>query len=458
MAARAATDYNPTVLAETLEGSRDARSGEARPRPGVIVAFSGGAALSVMLPLQGEPIVIGRAGEAGALLPDDRLSRNHCTIATSESGWVVTDLGSRNGTFADGVPVEGESTLVAPRVIRAADTLIVPCEDLSDFQAVTIDGALVAGWRMRDALAAVDRAAASSATLLLAGESGTGKELAARRFHERGPNASGPFVAVNCAAIPEGLAERLLFGAKRGVYSGAAADVGGHVQAADGGVLFLDEVGELDLLVQAKLLRVLETRELVPLGATQPVPVSIRVCAATHVQLRRAVTEGRFRADLYHRIAPPEVTLPALRGRLDEMPHHIAIEVAAADARLLPQAKLVEACMLLHWPGNVRELRRHVRDAASRAVAGGSDRVRVEHLSPDAGQPLAPTQPQDGTAPAPSVRPYVSRGRQLTRDVVERALAQHDGNVSRAARSLGMQRTQMYREMERHAIRTKPRA
>jgi DNA-binding NtrC family response regulator len=439
------------MLAETADATRETNRGEARPRPGVIVAFSGTSAMSLVLAVDDEPLVIGRAGHAGTLLPDDRLSRNHCSITASDAGWIVRDLGSRNGTFVDGEEVRGELTAPSPRIIRAADTIMVPCPDVSTFLPTTTEDGVVVGWRMRDALSAIDRAAAASETLLLSGESGTGKELAARRFHQRGPNAGGPFVAINCATIPQGLAERLLFGAKKGAYSGATADVIGHLRAADGGVLFLDEGAELDLQVQAKLLRVIETREVVALGATQGTQLAVRICVATHVQLRRAVSEGRFRADLYHRIAPPEVTLPALRDRLDEIAQHIAGEIAAVAPGLAPQAKLVETCMLRPWPGNVRELRRQIRDAASRAVAEHADRVRPEHLSPTAGQPLGPpsSRPVEATR---SARPYVRHAQELTREAVERALSEHDGNVSRAARSLGLQRTQLYREIARHSL------
>jgi len=439
------------MLADTADATRDSTRGAARPRPGVIVAFSGAAAMSLVLAVDDEPLVIGRAGHAGTLLPDDRLSRSHCSITASAAGWIVRDLASRNGTFVDGEEVRGEITVPSPRIIRAADTIMIPCQDVSTFHPTTTEDGVVVGWRMRDALSAIDRAAAGSESLLLSGESGTGKELAARRFHQRGPNAGGPFVAVNCATIPQGLAERLLFGAKKGAYSGATADVIGHLRAADGGVLFLDEGGELDLQVQAKLLRVIETREVVALGATQGTQVAIRICVATHVKLRRAVSEGRFRADLYHRIAPPEVTLPALRDRLDEIAQHIVGEIAAAAPGLTPQAKLVESCMLRPWPGNVRELRRQMRDAASRAVAEQADRVRPEHLSPSAGQPLGPPSSRPVKA-AEGVRPYVRHAQELTREAVERALTEHDGNVSRAARSLGLQRTQLYREIARHSL------
>jgi len=437
------------MLAETADSTRDSTRHGAQPRPGLIVAFSGTSAMSVAVAVDDEPVVIGRAGETGSLLPDDRLSRSHCSIAASPEGWIIRDLGSRNGTFVDGEAVSGEIVAPSPRIIRAADTIFIPCRDISTFQATTTEGGVVVGARTREALSAVDRAAATSETLLIAGESGTGKELAARRFHERGPNAAGPFVAVNCATIPQGLAERLLFGAKKGAYSGATADAAGHLRAADGGVLFLDEGAELDLQVQAKLLRVIETREVVPLGATQGARVALRICLATHVRLRRAVSEGRFRADLYHRVAPPEVTLPALRDRLDEMAHHIVDEMGTTG--LAPQARLVEACMLRPWPGNVRELRRQARDAASRAAADHADRVRLDHLSASAGQPMGPPSSRPLPA-APNVRPYVRHGQELTREAVERALVEHAGNVTRAARSLGLQRTQLYREIARHSL------
>jgi transcriptional regulator with PAS, ATPase and Fis domain len=436
------------MLVETADSTQDSVDGEERPRPGLIVAFSGTSAMSLVLPLGDDPLVIGRAGEAGSLLPDHRLSRRHCSIASSKEGWLIRDLGSRNGTFVDGAPIHGEILVKRPRTIRAADTILLPSHDVTGFRATTTDREVVVGHHMHDALSAVDRAAASCKTLLVVGESGTGKELAARRFHERGPHAAGPFVAINCATIPQGLAERLLFGAKRGAYSGAAADVIGHVRAADGGVLFFDEGGELDLQVQAKLLRVIETGEVMALGATQPTKVAVRVCVATHVELRRAVAEGSFRADLYHRIAPPEVTLPPLRDRLDEMAQHIVAEITGCGPAVVAQCRFVETCMLREWPGNVRELRKHVRDAVSQAVAEGSDRLRAEHLSPNAGQSIGAQAPTDAAA-ARRVRSYVRRAQTLTRETVQRALAENAGNVTHAARSLGLQRTQLYREMDR---------
>ena len=390
---------------ETAQGSDDTADSERRPRTGVVAVFSGGAAVSLPFPVSDEPLVLGRsAAGTGIRLPDDRLSRNHATITLTAGGWEIRDEGSRNGTFVDGERIEGRVVLASPpQVIRLADTLLVPVSDLRDVlgdELVPRPDGVVVSWTLRRALDRVEHAAGSSGSLFLRGESGSGKELAAREFHAKGPNAKGPFVAVNCATIPAGVAERLLFGAKRGAYSGATTDTVGHLQAADGGVLFLDEVAELELSVQAKLLRALEAKEVSPLGDSASQRIDIRVVAATHRDLRKAVAEKRFRADLYYRLAPPEVLLPPLRERREEIPRHMLSAILRVSGSPAPHVKLVENCMLRHWPGNVRELRNEIKHAAVRAKDEGADRVRLEHLSREAGKEL-----RSGTrarAPAPS--------------------------------------------------------
>ncbi|HEY2516762.1 MAG TPA: sigma 54-interacting transcriptional regulator [Polyangiaceae bacterium] len=380
-----------------------------------MAVFSGGAAVSLPFPVSEEPLVLGRsAAGTGIRLPDDRLSRNHATITLTARGWEIRDDGSRNGTFVDGERVEGRLVLDAkPQVIRLADTLLVPVADLRDVlgdDLVPRPDGMVVSWTLRRALDRVGHAAISSASLFIRGESGSGKELAAREFHAKGPNAKGPFVAVNCATIPAGVAERLLFGAKRGAYSGATADTVGHLQAADGGVLFLDEVAELELSVQAKLLRALESREVTPLGTSTSQRIDVRVVAATHRDLRTAVAEKRFRADLYYRLAPPEVVLPPLRERREEIPRHVLSAILRVSGSLAPHVKLVESAMLRSWPGNVRELRNEIKHAAIRAQDEGTDRVRLEHLSREAGNEL-----RSGTrarSAAPSIPPAEESGKE----------------------------------------------
>jgi transcriptional regulator with PAS, ATPase and Fis domain len=249
-------------------------------------------------------------------------------------------------------------------------------------------------------------------------------------------------VAVNCATIPTGLAERLLFGAKKGAYSGATADSEGYVQAADGGTLFLDEVAELDATVQPKLLRVIETHEVVSLGASHPRKVDVRVVAATLKDLRNEVQVGRFRDDLYYRIGRPEVRLPALAERMEEMPWLVVRELARVDPRVTAHSSLIETCALRPWPGNVRELLSEVRRAAREALAEGRTQVKNSDLAEMAGREIG----DQNRASTPSV------SQDLSRETIEGALRAENGNVTRAARTLGMHRNQLRRWITKNNV------
>jgi transcriptional regulator with PAS, ATPase and Fis domain len=320
-------------------------------------------------------------------------------------------------------------------VIRIGQRIYLACEDATPYRrhgVAVVEGAVV-GPALAEALERVREAGRGEVSLLIQGESGVGKEMAARSFHAAGGRASAPFVAVNCAAIPEGVAERLLFGATRGAFSGAT-DAPGYLQAADGGTLFLDEIGELSPAVQAKLLRVLESREVTPVGAARPQPVAVRFCFATLRNLRHMFAEQKFRPDLYFRIARATVVLPPLRERLEEVPWMVVRELAAIDPALVARASLVEACMLADLTGNVRELVSRVRHAAGEARRAGTSEVSAAHL-PDPG------------VSAPSLEP-----RELSPDELRAALAAHQGNLTAAARALGMHRSHLYRLLERHGI------
>jgi transcriptional regulator with GAF, ATPase, and Fis domain len=366
-------------------------------------------------------LAIGRDDAIGTLLDDDKLSRHHAEILHENGAFEVRDLGSRNGTFTSGTP---------PLLVRTGGTLTLLVYDASAYvgKHVREEGELVIGAAFGDALAQVERAGRASDALLIRGETGTGKEIAARTYHEATGRRPERFTAFNCAAIPEGIAERLLFGARRGAYSGANADAEGVVQAADGGTLFLDEIGELDVAVQAKLLRVLETHEVLPLGAPRPRKVDVRFCFATHRDLRSDVAEGRFREDLFYRLGDREVVLPALRARREDVPWLLAAAASDIDPALKLHPKLVEACMLRAWPGNVRELLREGRRAAETALEHGDKSVRVEHLRAGAGEVIERDQ---GTPD------------------LKAALGAAQGNISEAARSLGMHRTQLRRQMRK---------
>ena len=415
--------------------------------PGLVLVFSGGRPQCVPIRLDAKPVVLGRfATDDIVVVDDDRVSRRHTRISLKGEGVRVTDLESRNGTFVDARRVADEAYAKLPRLLRVGQSLLLFVPDLRPYfigGTVELLENEVIGPVLRKARQAVARGAESGDSLLLTGPSGSGKELAARAFHAAS-GSKGPFVAVNCATIPTGLAERLLFGARKGAYSGATADAEGYLQAADGGTLFLDEVAELDLAVQPKLLRVLEQREVVSLGASHPRKVDVRICAATLKDLRAEVVAGRFREDLYYRIGRPEVRLPALVERLEDMPYLVARELERVDPRLAPHTSLIEACALRPWPGNVRELLGEVRHAGRDALADGRTVVKDRDLPESAGREIT-----EGRSPTPGAGTPVA---EASREAVERALRGAHGNVTRAARQLGMHRNQLRRWITKNGV------
>jgi transcriptional regulator with GAF, ATPase, and Fis domain len=427
---------------DTIDNPRTARRGQEAQR-GVVIVFSGSVPLLVPIACDVAAVSLGRATPLSPAAPDARMSREHAEIHAQEDGFMVRDLGSRNGTYVNGHRVEGTAVAAHPSVIRMGQTLAVTCPSLWPFVAAAPmrQGGRIIGPTLGAALSAVDLVAASSDSVLISGESGSGKELAAARFHAAGPHRDGPFVPVNCASVPEGVAERLLFGAKRGAYSGATQDVEGYAQAADKGVLFLDEFGELDLEVQAKLLRMVETKEVLPLGASRARRLDVRLCFATHKNLRAEVAAGRFRSDLFYRIGHSHVALPPLRERREEIPWHVEAEVARAGGMGLT-AELVEACMLRAWPGNVRELLGEVRRAVLAAQAAGARTLRPEHLAMEAGTVIEPSEAASAALPLEPTpkREPVSRARVL-------AALQEQPNASAAAKALGIHRSHLYRLM-----------
>lgn len=433
---------------ETCDDSRRMTGPESHPVAGIVLVLAAERPAAHAVEVGPEGIEIGRAALGGRLESDDRVSRRHARIVRRGGGWEVEDLGSRNGTYVDGrVLASGGTFTGRPALIRIGRSLLWVLDDVRSLLGHTAgpeihEGPIVGGM-LRRAFGEIALASRSSDTLLVLGESGAGKELAARAFHEarHGKASSAPFVAVNCAAIPEGLAERLLFGARKGAYSGAASDAEGYIQAADQGTLFLDEIAELDPLVQAKLLRVLETREVLPLGASRAKRVEIGICAASHRRLRDEVAGGRFREDLYFRIGRPEVRIPPLRERLDEIPWFVARELRRVSVEMSASVAFVEACGLRPWPGNVRELLREVARAAHRALEARVNVVEPEHLLEEAGVAV-----QAG-AGAGASRAGLSR---WSNEEIRRALADNAGNVRATARALDVHRNQLRRWLEKH--------
>jgi two-component system response regulator FlrC len=302
------------------------------------------------------------------------------------------------------------------------------------------DAPVAADPASRALLAEVDRVARTPVTVLVAGPSGTGKEVLARRLHTASPRADRPFVALNCAALPEAMTEALLFGHEKGAFTGAEGQAQGLFRAAHGGTLFLDEVGELPLGLQAKLLRALEAREVLPLGATRPVPVDVRLVAATNRDLAAEVAVGRFRADLYWRLAVfPLATLPLAARPSDILPLVAALLVRTAKSSGTPLAWPSDAALerlLAHrWPGNVRELDNLLQRAA---ILAGEQVISPAHLRFDG---------MAGASPEPEGLSGAVKSREG--EAIRSALVAAGGRRTVAARRLGIsERTLRYKLAE----------
>ena len=431
-------------MTETIDDVSSIADGSAPPAP-VVVLVCVGTRPDVRVLDAKKPLELGRVIEAGGRkieVDDERMSKTHAGVKFERGTWIVTDRDSRNGTFVDGERIAGEARVRGSAVVRLGHSVFLLVADGHGYADAADDGGEhVVGPELARVYTQVRRLAANP-TLLVHGESGSGKELIARLYHSAGPRAAGPFVAVNCAAIPEGVAERLLFGSKKGAFSGAQ-DAAGYLQTADGGTLFLDEIADLDLAVQAKLLRALETREVMAVGATQPVTVDVGVVAASHRELRAAVAAKTFREDLYYRLARAVVHLPPLRARKLDIARLVVRELASIDRKLGAHARLVETCCVRPWPGNVRELRAAIGVAAQAALESGRDVVRPEDLPANAGLPLAMQEPARTLPSTPAA---------IDKAAIVAALETAGGVVSVAARALGLHRTQLYRLMDKYGI------
>lgn len=427
----------------TEDDSQLAVAADEPPEPALVVVWTAaGPALRVLRLTR--PLTLGRTSESDVVLDDSKISRRHVTVRFADGAFHVADLASRNGSFLGGRRVDGEAPPVADGVLRLGQVVALLVADARPLRGeFEVRGEQVTGPRTQRVHAAVADAARTSRTLLVVGPTGAGKELAARHFHRSGPRPQGPFVGVNCAAIPAGLAERVLFGAVRGAYSGADSNADGYVHAADGGVLFLDELGELDLGLQAKLLRFLETREVYAVGATRPRTVDVRVCSATHRDLRAMAGRREFREDLYFRLGRPQVALPPLHRRPEEVPWLLAAALRGVDAGLSAHAQFVESCLLRPWPGNVRELLLATREAATAARADGRAVLDPADLDDAAGRDL----PGPAAAAAPRYQDRLD-----DEDAVLAALRRERGNVQRAAAALDVHRNQLRRWLLQHGL------
>lgn len=314
--------------------------------------------------------------------------------------------------------------------------------------------------RVADAFSRARRVQTQGIALLIQGESGTGKEVLARRLHEDGPRANQPFVAVNCAALPEQLIEAELFGYVGGAFTGARREGSpGRIREAQGGTLFLDEIGDMPLALQARLLRVLQDKAVVPVGGGQPVPVDFLLVSATHQRLKDAIASGAFRADLYYRLNGLSVTLPALRERqdFDALLHELLTRIAHDMGRPAIDSVhpgLLAALRLHAWPGNLRQLHALLRTACALLPADARD-LDWSHLPEDMAEELRgadgakPTQPSPTPASAAPSQADTHAGetnlRRLSSQAIRQVVEATQGNMSEAARRLGISRNTLYR-------------
>lgn len=451
-------------LTHTFGQSADAPGGAEFVR--VIVAYAPSAAMvGVARVLSEDAVIVGRQGP-GLVLADPRVSRAHASLELRDDGPFIRDLGSRNGTYLNGERVEG-APLVDQDVLRIGDHLLVvqvlhgddvrrAIEPPPPLETIVGDGRAMRALRKE-----IARTAPGNVPVLLLGETGTGKELIASELHRLSGRA-GKFVPVNCAAIPENLAEGELFGYVRGAFTGAVADSVGLFGAADGGTLLLDEIGEMPLILQAKLLRALATGEVRRVGDTSTRKVDVRVVAATNVALVQAVGEDRFRADLLARLAGHVVSVPSLRQRRDDIlliaahflgraldlrsttPHEMVSERFSPDA--------AEGLLLHAWTFNVRGLEQVIRAAATRIEA---QRLEVAHLGPSFAARGEASQPGRTSSPTSSPLQRILEIKPTavpSADDLRAVIAHFGGNVSRIASFFGKERRQIYRWADKHDI------
>jgi len=389
-------------------------------------------------------IVIGRAN-ADLKLTDRRASALHAEIRLEPTGYRLRDLGSTNGTHVAGMRVI-EGFLVANTTIAVGDTTI-RFEPLAESVELPISGARRLGGfvgespAMRRVFEVLQRLAATDATVLLSGETGTGKELAAQAIHHGSARSPGPFIILDCGAIPTQLVEDQLFGHEAGAFTNAISARPGVFEAAHGGTLFLDEIGELPLDVQPKLLRAVETRQIRRIGSVTPISCDVRLVAATNRDLAAQVNSDAFRADLYFRIAVARVHLPPLRERREDIAPLIEHLVERIGGGPVPPG-FVEWAERQPWPGNVRELRGSIEQAITLSKFPDIERQwsnGPSSLDVDVSVPFKEAK-----------RKIVD---ELERRYITELIDAHDGNISAAARAADVDRMTIYKMMNRAGLR-----
>jgi DNA-binding NtrC family response regulator len=425
----------------TTEALDSERASQGAPRRRHLLVVTGAGSFAFALPIQGA-ITVGRADECELRVDDAKLSRRHAIVRVGEIVEVM-DLGSSNGTRIGAKKLDANApvAIAVGESVTIGSTLLVLRETSAD------DPAYASSARrgtLAELLPTLKRIAEGTINALVLGETGVGKEVVARRIHELSPRAKSPMICVNCAALTETLLESELFGYERGAFTGAVQSKPGLLEAAEDGTIFLDEIGEMPLAVQAKLLRVLEQREVLRLGALKPRPIRARFIAATNRDLEADCERGMFRKDLYFRLNGISIAVPPLRerrGEIEPLARAFVAEACAQSGRkavpaLAPDA--IEQLRAYEWPGNIRELKNVVERAVLLCT---SDAIAPEHL---------PDNVRRGAKPNTADMPVPSTDDERARIIA--ALEKHAGNQTQAAKLLGVSLRTLVNRIEAYGI------
>jgi len=398
--------------------------------------------------MKGGSCAVGTDPDSDVVLKDPYVSRRHFRIDQAPSGgYRLTDRGSRNSTFVNGQWTQ-EAALPFGTTIHAGRTEMrfVPVEEpvaLEPSEKESLGELVGSSREMRRIFTLLERIAPSETSVLFLGETGVGKELAARAIHDASLRRKAPFVIVDCSALHGELVESALFGHQRGSFTGAEDTRIGAFEQAAGGTVFLDEIGELPLERQTVLLRVLESRHFQRLGSNEYREADFRIVASTNRDLRVEIAKGRFREDLYYRLAVFEVRLPPLAHRLPDLPLlcRTLLERGGSDATIADEA--IDVLKGHSWPGNIRELRNVLQRAC---VLAGPEEIRAEHL-------LLSTEPTLASSPGRRMPALPAQSlEELEKIAIEQAVARHGGHLATVAKALGIARSTLYEKLRRHGI------